>query len=66
MRRAKDNNEDPDIYLNPQISMYKKQKCPGRSEIDLDKPEEPSSWVGKDAQVEELSDQKGTISRKYS
>jgi hypothetical protein len=66
MRRAKNNNEDPDMYLNPQISMYKKQKCPGRSEIDLEKPEEPSSWIGKDALVDELTDPNGAISRKYS
>ena len=66
MRRAKNNNEDPNMYLNPQIAMYKKQKCPGGSEIDLEKPEEPSSWVEKDAQVEELTDQNGAIGRKYS
>ena len=66
MRRAKNNNEDPDMYLNPQISMYKKQKCPGRSEINLEKPEEPSSWVGKDALADELTDPNGAIGRKYS
>jgi len=66
MRRAKNNNEDPDMYLNPQISMYKKQKCPGRSEINLEKPEEPSSWIGKDTLADELTDPNGSIGRKYS
>ena len=46
--------------------MYKKQKCPGRSEINLEKPEEPSSWIGKDTLVDELVDPSGAIGRKYS
>ena len=46
--------------------MYKKQNCPGSSEINLDQSEDPKSWRGKDTMVGMLADLNGAISRKYS